>query len=81
MLVLATAPETERLQIHGASGVLGFNWGIDPASPKQIREGQSAMEHRPPLVDHDALADTLIDHHTVYHFYEKNAWIVLAMPE
>jgi hypothetical protein len=81
VLTLATAPETERLQIHGASGVLGFNWGIDPASPTQIREGQSAMDHRPPPVDHDALADTLLDHHTVYHFYEKGAWIVLAMPE
>jgi hypothetical protein len=79
--VLAIAPETERLQVHGSSGVLGFNWGIDPASPAQIRQSQMGMDHRPPPVNHDALADTLLDHHTVYHFYEKSAWIVLEMPE
>jgi hypothetical protein len=81
LLVLAAAPETERLQAHDPSGVLGFNWGIDPASPEQIRTAQIGLLHRPALVDHDALADSLIDHHTVYHFYLKNAWIVLEMPE
>ncbi|MGA3135568.1 MAG: hypothetical protein ABSC88_06210 [Terracidiphilus sp.] len=81
LLVLAAAPETERLQAHDPSGVLGFNWGIDPASPEQIRTAQIGLLHRPALVDHDALADTLIDHRTVYHFYLKNAWIVLEMPE
>jgi len=74
---LASAPETERLQSHDRSGVLGFNWGIDPASPQQVREAQASMEHRPPLADHDALADTLVDHHTIYHFYLKSAWVVL----
>jgi hypothetical protein len=74
---LASAPETERLQSHDPSGVLGFNWGIDPASPEQVREGQAGMEHRPPLLDHDALADTLVDHHTIYHFYLKSTWVVL----
>jgi hypothetical protein len=81
LTVLATAPETERLQIHGSSGVLGFNWGIDPASPAQIRQSQMGMDHHPPPVNHDALADTLLDRHTVYHFFEKSAWIVLEMPE
>lgn len=80
-LVLASAPETERLQAHDASGVLGFNWGIDPASPQQVRQAQAGLVHRPALVDHDALADSLVDRHTVYHFYAKSAWIVLAMPE
>jgi hypothetical protein len=75
--VLASALETERLQSHDPSGVLGFNWGIDPASPEQVREAQASMEHRPPLLDHDALADTLVDQHTVYHFYLKSAWVVL----
>ena len=79
--VLASAPETERLQAHDPSGVLGFNWGIDPASPEQVREAQAGMEHRPPLLDHDALADTLVDHHTVYHFYLRSAWIVLAVED
>ncbi len=74
---LASAPETERLQTHDPSGVLGFNWGIDPTSPQQVHEAQAGMDPRPPLLDHDALADTLVDRHTVYHFYLKSAWIVL----
>jgi hypothetical protein len=78
--LLASAPETERLQVHDVSGVLGFNWGIDPASPKQIFQTQSGMGHRPPLVDHDALADTIIDHRIVYHFYLQNAWTELDTP-
>jgi hypothetical protein len=40
-LVLVSAPETERLQAHDASGALGFNWGIDPASPEQVHEAQA----------------------------------------
>jgi hypothetical protein len=81
LLVLAAAPETERLQAHDPTGVLGFNWGIDPASPEQIRTAQIGLLHPPARLDHDALADSLIDHRTVYHFYLKNAWIVLEMPE
>lgn len=78
--VLASFPETERLQFHG-SGILGFNWGIDPASPKQIHQAQSGLEHRPQLVDHDALADTVVDRRTIYRFYTKSAWTKLEMPE
>ncbi len=81
LLVLSAAPETERLQAHDPSGVLGFNWGIDPASPEQVRQAQASLLRRPAPVDHDALADSLVDQHTVYHFYLKNAWIVLEMPE
>jgi hypothetical protein len=81
LLVLSAAPETERLKVHDPSGVLGFNWGIDPASPEQVRQAQAGLLHRPTPVDHDALADSLVDQHTVYHFYLKNAWIVLEMPE
>ena len=79
--VLSAAPETERLQAHDPSGVLGFNWGIDPASPEQVLQAQASLLRRPTPVDHDALADSLVDQHTVYHFYLKNAWIVLEMPE
>jgi hypothetical protein len=78
---LASAPETERLQTHDPSGVLGFNWGIDPASPEQVHDAQVDMQHPPPRLDHDALADTLVDRHTVYHFYLKSAWIVLEMQD
>jgi hypothetical protein len=79
--VLSAAPETERLQAHDPSGVLGFNWGIDPASPEQIRQAQAGLLRRPAPVDHDALADSLVDRHTIYHYYLNSAWIVLEMPE
>ena len=79
--MLSAAPETERLQAHDPSGVLGFNWGIDPASPRQVHTAQIGLLHRPAPVDHDALADSLIDHRTIYHFYLKNLWTVLEMPE
>jgi hypothetical protein len=81
VVVLVTAPETGRLQAHDPSGVLGFNWGIDPASPEQIRTAQIGLLHRPARVDHDALADSVVEGRVVYHFYLKNAWIVLEMPE
>ena len=80
-LVLKSAPETERLQAHDPTGVLGFNWGIDPASPGQVHEAQSCLEHRPPFVDHDALADSIVDQRTIYHFYRKNAWTLVDLPD
>jgi len=78
---LSTAAEKQRLQSHDSTGVMGFNWGIDPASPRQVRDAQAAMEHRPPLLDHDALAETVINQRTVYHFYAKGRWTTLKMPE
>ena len=80
LLVLASTRETQRLQAHDLTGVLGFNWGIDPASPQHIHEDQIGMEHRPPLLDHDALADSVIDRHTVYHFYLRDSWTVIDVP-
>jgi len=79
-IVLASMQETQRLQAHDLTGVLGFNWGIDPASPRRIKEAQAAMLRRPPLLDHDALADSIVDQRTVYHFYEKAAWTLVEMP-
>jgi hypothetical protein len=78
--LLASTPETQRLQTHDPTGVLGFNWGIDPASPAQVREAQSGMKPRPLRLDHDALADSVVEHRTVYHFYAKSAWTLVAMP-
>jgi hypothetical protein len=72
--VLASVPETSRLQAHGASNVLGFNWGIDPVSPQQVHEAQLGMRHPPARLDHDALADSIVDRKTVYRFYSKDAW-------
>jgi hypothetical protein len=74
---LASAPETEHLQTHGSSGVLGFNWAIDPASPQDVHEAQLGMRHPPPRLDHDALADSVIDQRTDYHFYLGNAWTLI----
>ena len=79
-VVLASARETERLQLHDGSGVLGFDWGIDPASPEQVHEAQASMAPRPPLLDHDAVADSIVDHRAVYHFYAKGSWTVVEMP-
>jgi len=77
---LASAPELERLQAHGSDGMLGFNWAIDPGSPEKIHESQSGMERRPAVVDHDAVADSVVDHSTIYHFYAKHAWTLLDVP-
>jgi len=73
--VLEHSPMAGRLQAHGSSGELGFNWGIDPASPKRVHDAQAAMEHRPPQLDHDCLADSTLDIRTVYHLYRNGAWV------
>jgi hypothetical protein len=79
--VLASAPETERLQAHLPDTALGFNWAIDAASPQDVHEAQAGLEPRPPALEHDALADSTVDHRTVYHFYAKNAWTLPEMPQ
>jgi hypothetical protein len=76
-MMLASVPELERLQRHGSSGELGFDWGIDPASPRQVREAQAGMEHHPPPLDHDALEDVVLNQKTVYRFYTHSAWTVV----
>ena len=51
-----------------------------PHRRSRFTQAQTGMEHRPPRVDHDALADSIVDGRTVYHFYAKNL-DVLEMPE
>ena len=80
-MVLASAPETERLQSHGSGNVLGFNWGIDPASPERVHEAQTGLPRRPPPPDHDALEDSTIDHRAVFHLYAKGRWTLVDLPE
>lgn len=80
-MILATAPENEHLQIHDLSGVLGFNWAIDPASPARVHQAQAGMEPRPPKLDHDALADSVINHRTAFHFYTGDRWTLVDLPE
>src|SRR6202790_3177116 len=80
-LILVTAAETQRLQSHTGTSVLGFNWGIDPAAPDAVRQAQIALVPRPPRLDHDALADAAVDHKTIYRFYAKGSWSVLDLPD
>jgi hypothetical protein len=77
--VLSRELETERLQAYGFTGDLGFDWGIDPATPEQVHDAQAGMAHRPPPPDHDCVADTVIDRKTVYHLYRNGAWAVLDL--
>jgi hypothetical protein len=60
--------------------VLGFNWGIDAASPQAIHDAQIGLSPRPPRIDHDAIADSVVDQKTVYHYYSKGSWLMLEMP-
>jgi hypothetical protein len=80
-LTLASAPETQRLQTHFGSGVLGFNWGIDPATPDAIHQAQIGLSPRPARIDHDALADSAVDRKTIYRFYARGSWSILDMPQ
>ena len=75
--VLSAMPETQRLQRHDSSGVLGFNWAIETASPDAVHQAQSGMEKKPPRPDHDALADITLDRKTVYRFFKKGSWTVV----
>jgi hypothetical protein len=78
--VLSTVPEKDRLQRHDSSGVMGFDWAIDPDSPEAVHQAQSGMERKPPRIDHDALADTLVDRKTIYRFFSRGRWTLLDMP-
>ena len=74
-IVLLQLAATERLQPHAGSTELGFDWGIDPASPKRIHEAQAAMSHRPTPPDHDCIADSIIDQKTVYRLFKDGEWV------
>ena len=79
--VLATAAETDRLQEHTGSAVLGFNWGIDSASPERVHEAQSGLSPRPARLDHDALADATVDRGAVFRYFAKGQWTVVPLPD
>jgi hypothetical protein len=79
-MVLSSAPETRRLQRHDTSGELGFNWAIDPASPEALQQVRN-LDPRPAVIDHDALADSVVDRRTVYRFYSQQEWMVMRSSE
>ena len=41
--VLASAPETERLSVHGADGVLGFDWGVHTLLTRPARTSHAGL--------------------------------------
>jgi hypothetical protein len=60
--------------------------GQDAAAPVVLasteeHEAQSGLAQRPGRVDHDALADAVLEGRTVYRFYAKNVWQALEMPD
>jgi hypothetical protein len=74
---LTSVAVSSRLQARNSNdsnAELGFDWGIDPASPGRVHDAQAGMKHRPPVLDHDCLADTVIDQRTVYHLYRNWVW-------
>lgn len=75
--VLVSEPETARMETHDLSGVLGFAWGIDPASPRKVHEAQTSMQHHQPMLDHDALADSFVEKRTVYRYFSKDGWKIV----
>lgn len=80
-MTLVSVSELGRLERHDLSGVFGFDWGIDRASPEQVRQAQAGMERHPPLLDHDALAETVLNQKTVFHFYKNSVWTIFDVPE
>lgn len=79
--VLATAPEMKRLYLSSEIGELGFDWGIDAATPEAVREAQSGMEPRPAPIDHDAVADSVIEQSVMYRYYANGKWSELPQPD
>ncbi len=79
-ITLDSADEKSLLQSHDPSGILGFNWGIDAASPAAVHEAQAALDHRPAPPTHDSVALTVLEHRTIYHFYNQGRWTDLEMP-
>jgi hypothetical protein len=80
-IVLSSAPETKRLQRHDSTGVLGFNWAIDPASPETVHHAQSTMQRKLPPLDHDAVADSVVDHRTIYRYFAEGAWSLVDLSD
>ena len=75
---LAKKEELSCLEAQDATGRLGFDWAIDPAVPKRVHEAQVSMAHRPPLLDHDCLAESQVDGKTIYHLYRNGSWETVA---
>ena len=80
-MVLASVPELERLQRHDTAGVLGFDWGIDPASPQRVREAQAGIGAPSPSARSRCARRHDVEQKSIYHFFTHNAWTLVDMPE
>jgi len=80
-VMVASAAELERIQRHGSTGVFEFDWGIDAASPQRVREAQTGMQRKPPMLDHDAVMDTVLNEKTIYRYYVHGAWTAVDVPQ
>lgn len=80
-VTLGSAAETQRLQAYPGGTEMGFNWGIDRAGAEAIRQAQTGLKPRPARLDHDALADSVVEQRTIYHYYNAGQWTVLDMPQ
>jgi hypothetical protein len=75
--VLSFFKETNRLQPDNTAGEFGFDWGIDTANPKQVHDGEAGSRARSAALDHDCIADSVIDRATVYRCLQAGKWITL----
>ncbi len=75
--VLNVFEETSRLQQDDATGDLGFDWGIDSATPKQVHEGTAGSRAGSAALDHDCIADSVIDRAPAYRCLQAGKWITL----
>jgi hypothetical protein len=80
-ILLSSTLETKRLQRHDSTGILGFNWAIDPASPETVHQAERGMPRKSPPLDHDAVADSVVDHRTIYRYFTKGAWSLVDLPD
>lgn len=79
---LAQHSESSRLQPHNAAGELGFNWGIDAATPRQLHDALVGDEQQlQPPPNHDSVADSIIDRTTFYHLYRNGKWVQFRVDE
>ena len=69
-IVLVLRAGDERLQRHDSTGVLGFNWAIDPASPEAVHQAQSTMQ-RNRRRSTTTPWPIIIDQATVYRIYSN----------
>lgn len=76
-LVLQAVEEASRLQQDEATGQLGFDWGIDTATPKRVHDGEAGMTRRPPAPDHDCIADSTLDRAPTYRCLQGGKWVAI----